>query len=844
MLPYHLSPIMHQKTLFCFLLLFSIYFVSDLQAQNTSKASSLDTTIIRGTIKDARSKEVLPFVDIYLVGTPIGSSSDIDGNFEIVHMGSLDSLEFAYIGYKTQYKKVKQGKEQTLNISLRPEEKMLVTATVTAKQKRRRVRDTAAIALWRNIVKYKTQNSLNSADSYRYEDYTKIQFNFDRLGQGFINNKFLNKRLGIAMDHIQINDLGENYLPILMKETISTFYYRKNPKSQKTVVTADQFSGFENESVSAFVSEQVEELDPFDNVVVVAGKSFIGPFGSGANIAYRYTLSDTLEIDGDKYYQLDFSGKRRQDLTFVGSAIVHAKTFGVAKIDMDISKYVNINFLKGFGTSQKYRLIDGYWVLIEGKNIARIKVPERPSFLYMSIERSTSRRDFDLNIPLSDSIFDGDNVSREKKAYKRDNSYWKTMRHDSITTQESNIYTMVDSVQNTGLYKALDFTMYALTSGYLRTGPIEFGSVSELLSKNAIEGWRLKLKFRTNNRFSEYAQIMAYTAYGFQDKEFKYGLGLNFKIPTKKDRWQSTSLLYKYDLVMLGQVNRFMAHDNISNSLSRRDPLGKLMKIREFNWMYTRDWFKGFYNTLTYRWRTFYQVPNVFEFTSGENLDPIEQFTTSEFILKTHYGIKESFYNNGFNRSTLGSKLPIFELDYTLGVKGFLGGEYNYHKLDLSIKQRLSLPFGYTRYELRGGKVWGNIPYPLLRIHLGNEGLFRNRFAYNMMNEFEFVSDEYAAFWMEHHFDGVILNSIPLIKLLRWRTVFIFKGLMGRVSDANRLVINIPENISSPNYYAEIGFGIENIFDIFRVDFMWRLTQRNVVGTRRFAIRLSFAPGF
>lgn len=824
-----------------YLILLTLVFLSLNPSKAQDETPPKDTTIIRGTIKDAKNKEALPFVDIYLIGTHAGAVTDLDGSYQIQYTGKVDSVEVSYIGYKTTRRKVKQGKEQTIHIQLRPEKRMLATATVTAKRKKKVARDTAAMTMWKNIIKHKNKNLLNAANSYKYEDYTKIQFNLDRLGQKFINKKFL----GVTADYIQINDFGENYLPVLMKETIADVYYRKSPvKATQTVVTADRFSGFSNESVSAFITEQIQELNLFNNVVIVAGKSFVGPFGKNANLVYHYSLTDTLEIDGEKYFQLNFSGKRKQDLTFIGSALVHAKTFGIANIDMDISKHVNINFLKGFSTRQEFKRVGGYWALTSGSNMALVKVPERPSIAYLRIKRSTSRKNIAVNIPLADSLFSGDNVSRKKRASKRDEAYWKKHRHDTISTLESNIYTMVDSVQNTGLYKGLDFITYALSSGYLRAGFIEFGSVAELISKNSIEGWRLKLKFRTNNQFSEYAQLMAYTAYGFTDREFKYGLGLNFKIPTKKNRWQSTSLLYKYDLVMLGQVSRFLSHDNLSNSLSRADPIGKLMKVREMNWMYTRDWFNGFFNTLTTRWCTFYQVPNVFEFETGENETPVEQFTSTELMLKTHYGIKETFYSNGFNRSTLGSKFPILELDYTYGIGSLLGDRYTYHKLDCNIKQRLSTPIGYSRYELRGGKVWGAIPYPLLRIHLGNQGVFYNRFAYNMMNEFEFVSDEYIAFWFEHHFDGILLNSLPVIKLLRLRTVFVFKGLMGRVSEANRRVINIPSTISSPNRYAEIGFGIKNILDLFRVDFLWRLTQRNQPTTTKFAVKLSLSAGF
>jgi len=116
------------------------------------------------------------------------------------------------------------------------------------------------------------------------------------------------------------------------------------------------------------------------------------------------------------------------------------------------------------------------------------------------------------------------------------------------------------------------------------------------------------------------------------------------------------------------------------------------------------------------------------------------------------------------------------------------------------------------------------------------------------MNEFEFVSDSYGSIMLEHHFDGLILNNVPIIKALEWRSVFVFNGLYGELSDNNRTIINMPRSIEAPNWYGEIGFGIENIFDILRIDFLWRLTPHRTPAPypvpRRFAVKFALEPKF
>ena len=115
-----------------------------------------------------------------------------------------------------------------------------------------------------------------------------------------------------------------------------------------------------------------------------------------------------------------------------------------------------------------------------------------------------------------------------------------------------------------------------------------------------------------------------------------------------------------------------------------------------------------------------------------------------------------------------------------------------------------------------------------------------------MMNYYEFVSDKYVSLLAEHHFDGFFFNRIPLFRKLKWREVVSTKGLIGRVSDKNRNLMQFPEGLSELTVpYVEASAGIENIFKLFRIDATWRLTyldyQENVTNQTeipKFGIRV------
>ena len=142
------------------------------------------------------------------------------------------------------------------------------------------------------------------------------------------------------------------------------------------------------------------------------------------------------------------------------------------------------------------------------------------------------------------------------------------------------------------------------------------------------------------------------------------------------------------------------------------------------------------------------------------------------------------------------------------------------------------------------GKIWGTLPYPLLRLHEGNETYAFDDYSFNMMNYYEFASDKYASFYAEHHFQGFFLNKIPLFRKLKWREVIYVKGLIGSLSDDNKPSIT-SNNFKFPTSltvdfdkpYYEGGVGIENIFKIFRVDAVWRFSYLDHSEIQKWGIR-------
>ena len=464
--------------------------------------------------------------------------------------------------------------------------------------------------------------------------------------------------------------------------------------------------------------------------------------------------------------------------------------------------------------------------------------------LSVILRKSSRLYNIQTSATLPDSLIKGDNQYL-KGAFTANDSIWDAVRPTKLSREERGIYKMIDSIKQTKTFKRIYGVGYTLTSAYIRTGKVEWGRVFEMVSWNAVEGTRLKLAARTANTFSKQLSLNGFVAYGTKDEQWKAGGGFSWNIPNKANRWQNLRGAYRYDYTMPGNINQMLTYDNILTSLTRRVPLTKLLKMQTAELAFSRGWGRGLDNTFAVRHLTFYAGPNSgFDFSNGQQ--QIDKFSVSEFQIGTHWGPGEMFFSNGANaRVTLGSKLPVFYLDYTFRyMDNFLNQNLTNHKLDLRIRHRWNWQLGYTRYTLKASKIWGLTPYPLMTVHLGNGSWLYNRFAFNMMNESEFITDASVSLNFNHHFDGYFLNKIPLIRKLKFREIFIFNALSGTLDPKNLAIMQLPNQATAPKFYAEIGFGIENILQLFRVDFMWRLTQLDLPTSRPFGIKFTFAPKF
>lgn len=795
-------------------------------------------TVVSGHIVDDETGEAIPYVNIGYLHSLTGTISETDGSFFLSTTRAADTLMVSSLGYEVMRLPIRIGTTQNIEIRLVP--KSIALDAVVVKPG-----ENPAFRILKKINEHKKQNNPDKLSDYQYKAYTKLRLDMNNIDQNFKDARLL-RDFGFVFDYMDSSEVfNKNYLPLLITETVSKIYRSKNPPVNREVIEAFKISGIENKTVSQYTGKMYQHLNIYDDFILFFDPGFVSPIADVGRLYYRYLLEDSASIDGTWCRKISFRPKRKQERTFHGFMWVADTSYAIKKVQLRVSADVNLNLLKDMVATYEYdRINDTTWFLTSEDLIIDFNLAEKT---YGFFGRKTAVYDsiyFDRMVPEPVKKMTTDTHLLENKL-DREDDFWKTNRKAELTSEDSRIYTMVDSVKQVPLFKTINTMVNMVATYYLVTGPVEIGPYYTTFSSNVIEGPRLRLGGRTSNAFSTKIMPGGHIAYGFKDEKFKYGLYVTYMFNTNPRRTSTVS--YFHDIRQLGKSENAFLDDNYLTSILRRNPNYKLTMVDQFSAHYEHEWALGFSNTLKVMRQKIYPTVHV-PFGDIMLTDTLDHgpITAAEITLSTHFAYREKFVWGMFERRSLGSQYPTLDLDLTYGPKGITGSQYDYLKIRFKISDKMETnPFGYLKYRITAGKIFGTLPYPLLKLHEGNETYAYDPLSFNMMNYYEFVSDEYLSFFAEHHFQGFFLNRIPLLRRLHWREVVGCNILLGNLSDKNKNVMAFPAGLSGLHEpYYEAGAGIENIFKLFRVDAIWRFSYLDHPHISPFGIRATMQFSF
>lgn len=802
-------------------------------------------TIVSGKVTEAATGTPIPFANVIFTGTQEGAITDFDGNFKASTSLSVDSIEVRYVGFIKRVKPLKQKATQVIDFQLDEEVTSLGEMVFYAGEN-------PAFDILRKVQKNKSKNDKRSLDAFEYESYTKLEFDVDNLSDQFRQRKIVQKITNVLDSIEQIaGEDGKPVLPVFLSEAISRVYFRNNPTLRTENMIKTKISGVgitDGTLTSQVIGSTFQEYNFYQNWLNILDKEFISPIADGWRISYEYDLLDSVYIDGVYCYELNFFPKRDQDLAFRGKMWITKDDYALRRIDAFVPKSANLNFIEKVKIQQDLIKTDaGPWLPEKTRVVVDVsQLSDKSAGFLGKFYISTS--DHIIN-QAKDEKFYQNPVTMEEDVRNDGEAYWETARHDPLSESEVHVFQMIDTLKKIPVIKTFTEINKFLVNGYVPWGKFEVGPYTTFFGNNDIEGVRLGFGARTNIKFSNKCVIGNYTGYGFDDKEWKYRTYVRHIADRK--RWTAIQAEVQKEVEQVWLLNENIEPNSLFYSLSRFGTLTQPFEIHKYRLSASRQVSTGFNIGLSSKYQTFDPLFDFQYYRDDEQIETGRAYEVAEVMASIKFAKDELYLINDNERLSLGTlRWPSFTLNYTFGAPNVLSSDFEYHKLNLNIRKKQKMgQLGISSINVNTGKIFGTVPYTLLYNPIGNETPVYVGFAYNLLNYFEFSSDQYLDIRYRHSFEGLLLNRIPLIKKLKWRTIGTANLLMGSMSDQNfeKNIYPVDTNGDSilpfspmnKGAYLEMGYGIENILKVFSIQAFHRITYRNTPGTSNFGVKFN-----
>ncbi|RWU06470.1 DUF5686 and carboxypeptidase-like regulatory domain-containing protein [Pedobacter chitinilyticus] len=837
-----------------------IYALIFLGATVTGVSSAFaQKTIITGTVRDAVTKETLPYVSIFFNDTRIGTQTDIDGNFKISTNEDYNQLKFNYVGYEVLVKNIVVGQTQKVDVLLKSNAQSLNEVTIIAGKKRYSNKNNPAVELIRQVIEHKDENQPKAYETVQYKEYEKMLFSMSNISEKFKNKRMFRNYQFLFQEQDSTQIGGKNLLPIYIQEKLADQYLSFSPDKSKTVVLAEKQVQFDNryidnQGMKAYFDRMYQNINIYDNNISVMSNDFLSPIANSAPTFYKFFITDTLKNITPNVIELSFTPRNKGDMLFEGKIYITMDgNFAVQRASFGVNKNINLNFVRAMQIDLDFeKNVDKRYYLSKSTLIADFGINKNKGLGFTG-ERSVNYKEYKTNVEIPDTVFSGKKIEILAGAEKRSDDFWMKNRLDTIPEKQLKIYGNIDTLQNLPSFKRTMQIVTLLFAGYQNLGPYEIGPVNTFYSFNNVEGFRLRLGGRSTPEFSKRFYFENYAAYGFKDEKWKFFLSATYSLNNKsiyKFPQNYIRASFQRDTKIPGQELQFVQEDNFLLSFKRG--VNDMLLYNDF---YRVDYVREFENRFSYTvgFKKWSQTPaGGLVYSDASSNSYINRLTTSEFSVGLRYAKNEKFYQGKIYRTPIIDRYPIYNLKYTMGVKGLLGGEYNYHNIMGSIDKRFYVSqLGFTDVRLEGGYISGKLPFPLLAVHRANQTYAYQLNSYNLMNFLEFVSDHYASINIDHSFNGFFLNKIPLLNKLKLREIISFKAIYGGLRDENNPektntgIYKMPtyENGMQRTYslnkepYMEGSVGLGNIFKFLRVDLVKRFNYLNNPEVSEWGIR-------
>jgi hypothetical protein len=808
-------------------------------------SSIVAQTKVSGVVLD-ENKQPVPFANVYFKDSSEGLITNENGRFYLESKSSYTTLVVSFIGYATR--EIKLVKPVTYNLEVKLEEGEVLREVVLVSGKQSK-KNNPAIDILRKIWERKRKNGLRQFEHYQYDKYEKIEFDLNTIDSALMASKIF-KGMEFIFEKVDTSGItGKTYLPIFINESISEVYGNNGIQKEKEILKANKNSGFSNnQNIIAFVNDLYADYDIYDNYLKFFDKDFVSPLSRTGIDVYNYALVDSMFIDKKWCYNIVYYPRRKGELTFKGDFWVNDTTFAIKSINMAVTKSANINWIKEIYIEQEFDVVsDSVFLLKRDHMMSDFAASKKEDSRGVYGKRTTLFKNHQFNNPKPREFYKEEVNFINNSVYNLSDEFWEENRFENLNEDEVGVYKMLDTLQTVKKFTQIYDLVTILGSGYIQHGKFDFGPIFSAIGYSDVEGLRLRFGGRTYFGRNDPWRLQFYTAYGFKDDQVKYGLSGKIMLNPKNRLILEGG--NRRDIEQIGAnlttTNNVLGRSFASTGLFMSGSNVNLTSINLSTLSMNIEPVKNLTFEAGISYRTLKSASDLFSldyYTDASQTTVQSQVKQSEMSFSVDYTPKRKTFGYGVERNIVDSPYSRFFVSYSKGYKGILDSDFDYDKIQIYIKQPVLLGgFGRLNVISEAGKTFGEVPLGLLSVIPGNQSYFIIDNTFNNLNFYEFVSDQYATFQLEHHFLGRIFSRIPGVRKLNLREIVTVRGVVGSVSEENiRLNASNITYLAPEKPYWEYGFGVGNIFKVFRLDCTWRGNYRDLPDTNNFTVKGSF----
>lgn len=767
---------------------------------------------IKGKIVDANLKSPLSFANIRVAETMLGTSSNVNGEFELKLKKGAYKIVVSFIGYYSDTINVEVDKNlNDLKFSLQQSEIVLSEVLVKPGVN-------PALEIIRKAIEKKNIRN-NKLNSYEVEAYTKgLVRTTEEISAG-------NNSIGVGLGG---SDTTELIIAGIL-ENHSRNYFQQPDKFKSVILARKQSANFPP-SINTLTGGRLIQ-DFYENDVNFLGRDLPGPISDNALNYYYYYIENVLAQNDKTIYQIHIEPDNSSDPGFSGKIFITDSTFDLVKVDLILNRAANTgNLFDTVNIFQQFDEYDGIAMPVDYRLFVKANVL---GLVRLGFELNTIMFNYSVNSNISENIFDKAIVTVVPDADDIDSSYWKNTQTIPNTLEEELAYNRIDSVESTPKtfwddYSLLD-TRISLSDNLSISAPISMYHFSR------VEGHALDFGIFVDDALSRRFNSSLKMSYGFSDKKFKqdfnagYLLGDYRTFEVKARAFNKLNVLFEESdnygellstLVTLIAKNEF--RDYYYSKGIEIGIEGEVLPVLTMRLNYKNKTDNSAFVNTDYSFfnkeKTYRANPSIFE-TRINSLN-------LGFDIDFRDYIEDGYFRR---RTSLGRSYVLLSGDITYSNPDFLSSDLNFTKYEISAFTFIrTFKSASMNIRLYGRLTDGATPYQDLYALPGNIDVVFNSRTFRTLNVNEIVGDKIVTLNFTHDFRDEIFRAMNIPGLKNWEIMFslIFNAALADITSETTAILTNPVKTLKHPFY-EIGFGLGQGLLPFKLELMWKLNYRD-----------------